>query len=75
MAVINQNLPDTSMLRIGGGVVAAFSVVMGMLILFVIPSACSFVVSLQLLILSFLFVLGSIAFLAGTAFSWKRRKG
>ena len=76
MAVITRNPLDTrTTLRTAGAFIAIFSLVMGMLVLFVIPGACSFIGSLELLILSFLFVLGSIVFLAGTAFSWKRQRG
>ncbi len=75
MAIVSQNLTrTTSLLRTVGAFIVAFSVVMSMLVLWVIPSACTFVGSIQLLIFSFLFVIGGIAFLVGTAFSRKRRK-
>ena len=73
MAVISQNLTGNSMLRIGGAVVAVFSLVMGVLILYVIPGACSFVGSIQLLILGFLFIAGALAFLIGQVLKWKSR--
>lgn len=78
MAVITQSpigSSPSSMLRIAGAFVAVFSLVVGLLVLFAIPVACSFLGSLQLLILGTLFVLGVIAFLAGTAISRKNRKG
>lgn len=70
MAVINHNLLSPAggnavLVRNIGGFVAVFSVVMGTLVLYVIPSACSFLGGLELLMLAFLFLLGAIAFLAG----------
>jgi hypothetical protein len=75
MAVVTRHPTGTNdVLRIAGAFVAIFSLVMGMLILFVIPGACSFVGSLELLMLGFLFILGVIAFLWGTAVSWNGRR-
>lgn len=74
MAVISQPLIDKScLLRIGGAFVAVFSLAISALILFAIPIGCTFVGSLQLLILSFLFVLGCIAFFIGIAASRKKK--
>lgn len=78
MAVITQRpvgSSPSSILRIGGAFVTLFSLVMGTLVVFVIPGACTFVGSLQVLIFGFLFVLGVISFLVGTALSLKNRKG
>ncbi len=76
MAVITQSpMGNSSIVRTAGAFVAIFSLVVGMLVLFVIPGACTFVGSLQLLILGFLFILGAVAFAVGTAFSRKRRTG
>jgi hypothetical protein len=57
-----------------GAVMIAFSVVMGVLVLFVISSVCPSVSGLQLLFLSLLFVIGGITFLLGIAFGRKKRK-
>ncbi len=65
----------SSILRIAGAFIAIFSVVVGMLVLFVIPSACTYLGGLELFILTALFVLGVSAFLVGTVLSRKRRKG
>ncbi len=67
MAVIQRPINGTgTLLRVAGGFTAVFSLAMGLLILFVIPIACSFVGSLQLVILAFLFMGGLLAFLLGT---------
>jgi hypothetical protein len=71
MAVIQRHM-NGSVLRIGGGFIAVFSVVVGVLVLFAIPTACSFVGSLQLIILGFLFIGGVIAFLLGGILSRKK---
>lgn len=78
MAAISLRPIDSSpgnLLRYGGAYISIFSVVIGLLVLFAIPVACSYVGSIQLVILGLLFVLGVMAFLAGTVFSWRRRKG
>ncbi len=67
-------ITNISLLRLGGAFTAVFSLVMGIFILFVIPIACSFVGSLQLLILGFLFVGGVLAFLFGVVLSREKRK-
>ncbi len=71
--MIRQKLERSSLLRIVGAFVAAFSVAMGLLVLFVIPGACSFVGGLQLLILAFLFIIGVFTFLLGQVLVWKKR--
>lgn len=73
MALISQNIEGNNLLRITGAVVAAFSLVMGVLILFVIPSACSFLSSLGLLILGFLFIGGLAALLLGQVLVWRKK--
>ncbi len=76
MAVITQSPEDnSSIVRIAGAFVAIFSLVVSLLVLFVIPGACTFVGGLQLLILGLLFILGAVAFVIGTIFSRKRRPG
>jgi len=74
MAIISQNLAGNNLLRIAGAVVAAFSLVMGLLVLFAIPIACSFVTSLELLILGFLFIGGVLTFLVGLLLSRRKAK-
>ena len=71
MAVIPRHMSG-SVLRIGGGFTAGFSLVVGLLVLFAIPTACSFVGSLQLIILGFLFIGGVLAFLLGGISSRKK---
>ncbi len=61
----NPNLTGKELLRLAGGFVAVFSLVMGLLVLFVIPGACSFLGGLQLVILALLFILGGLGFLVG----------
>ena len=75
VVLVRQNLVgSSSLLRVVGAFVAIFSLAMGMLVLFVIPGACTFVGSLELVILSFLFVIGGLVFLLGATLSWKKRK-
>ncbi len=61
----NPNTTGRELLRLTGGFLAVSSLVAGLLVLFVIPGACSFLGSLQLVILAMLFVLGSLGFLIG----------
>lgn len=64
----------TSPLTIGGAFTAIFSLVMGVLVLFVIPGACRFLSGLQLLILGFVFIIGLLIFLLGLVWSpWQKR--
>lgn len=72
--MVTANLSGSNVLRLGGAFVAAFSLVMGLLVLFVIPGACSFVSGLQLLILGFLLIIGMLTFFLGTALLWRKRK-
>jgi hypothetical protein len=69
MAVIQRPIRpiiDTGrVLRVGGAFTAIFSLAMGLLILFVVPIACSFVGGIQLIVLSFLFIGGLLALLLG----------
>ena len=70
MALIQRPLNDTgTILLIGGGFTAIFGLIIGLLALFVIPSACSFVGSLQLAILGLLFLGGLFVFLFGLVLS------
>ena len=72
--MIRQNPIDSrSVLRIGGAFTLAFSVVMAILVLFVIPVACSFLGGLELLILGSLFIVGAIAFVIGRVLSTRRK--
>ncbi len=70
--MIKPNSISGSVLRIGGAFTALFSLVVGVLVLFVIPGACTFVSGLQLIVLGFLFVAGVLAFLLGN--TWLRKK-
>ena len=63
-----------STLRLGGAFTTVFSVVAGLLVLFVIPVACTFVSGIQLIILGFLFVIGLLVFLLGQALVWKQKR-
>ncbi len=70
--MIKQNPVGSSLLRVGGAFTAVFSLVVGLLVLFVIPGACTFVSGLQLLILGFLFIVGVLAFFLGNVLSRKK---
>lgn len=61
----NPNPTGRELLRLTGGFVAVSSLVAGLLVLFVIPGACSFLGGLQLVIITILFVLGCLGFLIG----------
>ena len=75
MTVIPRPINGTGgVLRIGGAFTAVFSLAIGFLVLFVLPSACTFVGSLQLLMLGLLFVSGVIMFLLGQALAWKKKR-
>ncbi len=63
-----------SVLRIAGAFTAVFSLAVGLLVLFVIPSACTFVSSLQLAILGVLFLGGLFVFLFGLVLSRRKAK-
>ncbi len=71
--MIRQKQAGSSVLRIGGAFTAVFSLAIGLLVLFVIPGACSFVSGLQLILLGLLFVVGVLAFLIGNALLRKKR--
>lgn len=60
--------------RLTGAVLAAFSLMMNLLILFVLPAGCSFTVAFGFIIFSFLFIIGIICFFVGQTLVWKRRK-
>ncbi len=70
--MIRLNPAGNNPLSIGGLVAMVFSAAMGLLVLFVIPTACSFVNSLGVLILGFVFIGGGAAFLLGKALLWRR---
>ncbi len=72
--MIKQNPVGSSLLRIGGAFTAVFSLVVGLLVLFVIPGACNFVSGLQLIFLGFLFIIGALAFFLGAVLSRQKRK-
>jgi len=68
-----KNHSNARIMRIGGGFVALFSLVMTLLILFAIPNACSFVGGIQLIALILLFIIGLIAFIIGQVMGVARR--
>jgi hypothetical protein len=68
-------ISNAGLMRNVGGGIAAFSLGIGLLILYAIPSSCSAVIGLQLLVLGFLFIGGILAFLIGQVLVWKNRKG
>ena len=75
MAVIQRPINDTgTILRIGGGFTSIFGLVMGLLILFLVPIACTFIGSLQLVILGLLFLGGLFVFLFGLVLSRRKAK-
>lgn len=74
MAVIERPLAGSTALRVGGAFTAVFSVVVGVIILFALPVACSFVGGLELIILGFLFIIGVLAFFIGVVLSWRKRR-
>lgn len=72
MAVIPRAVSDKGeVLRLGGAFTAAFSVVMALLVLFVLPSSCSFVGGLELVFLGFSLIIGVLTFFLGQALMWK----
>lgn len=73
MAIIQRPINDTgTILRFGGGFTAIFGLVMGLLVLFLVPSACTFIGSLQLAILGLLFLGGLFVFLFGLVLSHRK---
>ncbi len=61
--------------RLTGGFIAAFSLVMGLLVLFVVPGGgCSFLGAIELLILAFLLLTGISIFLFGHIRVWRKRR-
>ncbi len=73
MAVIQRPI-SSSALRIGGAFTVVFSVVVSLLVLYAIPTACSFLGSLQLVILGFLFIIGVLTFFLGLVLSRRKAK-
>lgn len=65
---------QNSLLRITGAVVALCSLILGLLVVFVVPSSCSFVSALALVTLFFLFIIGGSVFLIGQLLSWRKHK-
>lgn len=72
--MVNRGKPGSYLLCVVGAVIAGFSLVMGLLILFVIPGACTFLSGLQLLILGFLFIIGVLTCLLGLVLVRRKRK-
>ena len=70
--MLQQTHSDNEMWRVlslAGGFTAVFSLVIGILLVFVVPGACSFVGAIQLLIIGFLFIAGIATFLIGKVLS------
>lgn len=57
-----------SVVRTGGALTAAFSLVMGSLVLFVIPIRSAYLAAGTIIIFGFTFILGVLAFIAGKVF-------
>lgn len=72
--MVNQRNQGIRLLCVVGAVIAGFSVVMGLLVLFVIPGACAFLGGLELILLGFLFIIGVTASLLGLVLLRRRRK-
>ena len=64
--MINRQVTNGSVLRMGGAVIAIFGLVLGTIVL-LSPMSCTFVGSIQLMILGILFVGGILAFVIGKA--------
>ncbi len=73
--MVNQRNQGSRLLCIVGAVIAGFSVVMGLLVLFVIPGACNFLGGLALILLGFLFIMGVVASLLGLVLLRRRKVG
>ena len=73
MAVIERPQETPSILSVAGIFITAFSIAMGLLVLFVIPFGCGFVASIGLVILFFLLIAGLILLLVATFRSKLRR--
>ncbi len=70
VAIPSRNSP----LTIGGAIMAAFGLVMGLLVLFVIPGRYRLFSGIQLIILGAVFIIGLLALALGMLLS-PRRKG
>ena len=71
--MVAQNPSRQHVLHVGGLFITIFSLVMVLLSLFVLPSACSFVGGLQVVFLAFMLIVGIvILLLANTVFRNKR---
>lgn len=76
MAVIPKPIStnDTgALLRTVGGLIVVFSLIGGLLVMFVMPDTYPFVAGLQLLILGFLMIIGAISFLLGNVLIHKKK--
>lgn len=69
-----QNYTPSDILRIGGIFTIAFSVITGLLVAFVLPTACSIVGGLGLVFLGFLLFIGLLAFASGLILQRRNRK-
>lgn len=64
---------DFGTVQTGGAFTAIFALAIGLLVLFVIPGACSFVGGIEIILLALLFIAGVIAFILGSTVFKKKR--
>jgi len=68
------NPSRNSLIRITGAVVALFSLAVGALVMFVLPSRCSFVTSIVLVMMFLTLIGGGVTFLVGQFLLWRERR-
>ena len=59
------NRSNWEVLKLGGGFTAVFSLAMSLLLLFVVPGACSFLAGLEIIMLGLLFLAGAAVYVLG----------
>ena len=65
---------NMEMTRLVGGFIAVSSFGMGLIFMFAVPIACTFVGSLGLVMLTLLFIAGLCVFLVGQVKIWRKRR-
>lgn len=73
-AEIPRSPDNIEMTRFVGGFIAVISFGMGLVFMFAVPIACTFVGSLGLVMLALLFIAGLSTFLVGQVKVWRRRR-
>ena len=68
------NHSRNSLIRITGAVVALFSLAVGALVMFALPSRCSFVTSIVLVMMFLTLIGGGVTFLVGQFLLWRERR-